>query len=252
MFPYLSLGPLSLPTPELSLILGFLFGTMLADRELKKSDYDPKYLDNLIWVLFLSGLVGARVSYLARNFSAFQGNFKSIFSLNPALLDPAGGFLIALTAGFIYLSKKHISYWKILDELSIFLSTFLVFINLADFASGNNHGQPTDLPWGIELWGEFRHPVQLYFIISGAIILAVVVFVFRQRHHSTGFTFLAFSVLVSASYLFLSHFRVPDYFLPGGIRLYQLLFWFLLVISLVAFNYLGKTWIPENNNDSKK
>ena len=130
MFPYLSIGPLSLPTPELFLILGFWLGTLLTDQKLKKTNLDRKLIDNLIWILLISGLFGARLSYIASNISAFQGNFKAIVSPNPALLDPSGGFLISITSGYLYLSRKQISLWKILDGLTFLFSPILISLSL--------------------------------------------------------------------------------------------------------------------------
>jgi phosphatidylglycerol:prolipoprotein diacylglycerol transferase len=250
MFPYLSFGPFSLPIPELSLIIGFWLGTVLIDHELKKSNIDQRLVDNLLWILLLSGLLGARLSYIARNISAFQGNLKAILSLNPALLDPAGGFLIALTSGYIFLSKNQISYWKILDGLVFVLSPILISLSFAKFASGKDYGLPTNLPWGITLWGEIRHPVQLYFIAAGIAVLLIIRFIYHQRNHIPGYTFLIFLSLTSGSYLFLNRFLLPHIYLPGGYRLYQVLFWMVLTISLALRIFLEKSFSQENSNGS--
>jgi prolipoprotein diacylglyceryltransferase len=251
MFPYLSIGPLSLPTPELCLILGFWLGTYLTDHESKKSNLDQKLMDNLIWILLISGLLGARLSYIARNITAFQGNLKGIISLNPALFDPAGGFLIALTAGLIFLSRKQIHYWKILDGLTLLISSILISLSLGKFASGKNYGLPTNMPWGINLWGEYRHPVQLYILVSGIITLIIAFVIYRRTSHLPGFTFLLFSAITSGTYLFFSRFMVTDSYLPGGYRTYQIFYWILLAICLSAMIYLSmNSWLRENGNGS--
>ena len=252
MFPYLSLGPLSLPVPELSLIVGFWLGTILLDHELTKSDLNKKMLDNLIWILLISGLLGARLSYLSRNISAFQGNFKAILSFNPALMDPAGGILISLTSGYVFLSKKQISYWKILDGLVFVLSPILISLSFAKFASGKDYGLPTKLPWGVNLWGEIRHPVQLYFLASGISALIIAVLIYRRRSHTPGFTFLVFSSCISGSYLFFSRYLVPDILLPGGFRLYQTLLWVFLTAFLGILIYLEKSQREEIDYGSSK
>ena len=252
MFPYLSIGPLSLPVPELSLIVGFWLGTLLTEHEIRMSNLDHKTIDNLIWILLISGLLGARVSYLARNFTAFQGNFKAIFSFNPALLDPSSGYLIALTSGFIFLSRKQISYWKILDGLTFLLSSMLISLSISKFASGKDYGLPTSLPWGINLWGEIRHPVQLYFLAAGIFTLIIVVYIYRRRYLAPGLTFLVFSALTSGGYLLLSRFRIPGPYLPGGYRLYQVIFWLFLAISLSLYIYFGRSKIWEKEHGSQE
>jgi phosphatidylglycerol:prolipoprotein diacylglycerol transferase len=250
MFPNLTIGPISLPIPEFSLLIGFWIGAILAGRAAKKSGLDHQLIDNLIWLILISGLLGARVSYLARNFSAFQGNLKAILSLNPALMDPSGGFLVAITSVYIFLSKKQISYLKVIDSLVFFISPLLISLNLARFASGNAYGLPTNLPWGINLWAEIRHPVQLYLGASGLIILIISMLIYQQKYHLPGYTFFLFSSLTSGAYLFFSRFITAKSYLPGGYRLYQIVFWLLLAISLGLWIQLERSLKQETANGS--
>ena len=232
MFPTINLGPLSIPTPEFILMLGFWLRYVLAERNAKRFQIDPHLLEKGLWICLLAGLVGARLSYVARASSAFQGNLLSIFSLNTNLLDPIGGLLISAAVGFLYVSNQRISLWVFLDSLSPFFAVLSVALSLSDLASGTGFGIPTTLPWGLSLWGELRHPVQIYYFISGFIALGVILTVKQTDKYQAGFVFLLFISLTTGFRLFFSGFQESAILFPGGIRPLQLVYWTILAISL--------------------
>ena len=165
MFPIISLGPLSLPAPAFILIIGYLAGSFLLDKKAKSFSIDSKIIDRALWIGTIFAFIGARLSYIAGFPAAFKGNLISIFSLNPALLDPVGGLLIGIGAVFLVISKQNTNYWAFLDSLTPLLGSLFPAYFLSRFASGNGYGVITDLPWGIHMWGAIRHPVQLYLAI---------------------------------------------------------------------------------------
>ncbi len=236
MFPTINLGPLSIPAPELILLLGFLLGSIFAERKSKHFNVDPNKVEKVLWICLFAGIIGARLSYIARSPSAFQGNFLSIFSLNPNLLDPVGGLLISTAVGFAYVSKQKISYWAILDSLTPFFAVTAISLSLSNFAAGTGFGTPTTLPWGISLWNELRHPVQIYHLVSSLIALFVVYSIRQTDEYQSGFTFLLFISLTSGFRLFFSGFQESASFIGDGIRLLQLAYWIILAISLFLLN----------------
>lgn len=232
MFPTINLGPLSIPSPEFIFLLGFWLGSVLAERNAKRFKIDPHLLEKVLWICLLAGLVAARFSYIARASSAFQGNLHSIFSLNPNLLDPVGGFLISAAVGFLYISNQRISLWAFLDSLSPFFAVLAAALSLSNFASGSGFGISTTLPWGLSLWGELRHPVQIYHFISGLIALGIILMVKQTDQRQSGYTFLLFISLTTGFRLFFSGFQESAILVFGGIRPLQLVYWTILAISL--------------------
>jgi len=232
MFPTINLGPLSLPAPELILILGFWLGSTFSERHAKQFNLDPLILDKTLWITLLSGIIGARLSYVARSSFAFEGNLLAIISLNPDLLDPAGGLLISAAVGFLYLSRQQISVKAFLDSLSPLLGVMAIALSLSNFASGRGFGTATFLPWGIELWGEIRHPVQVYYIIGGVLTLFFLLRFFRTKTYQPGIIFTAFLSLTSGYRLFFSGFQETRFVTFSGIRISQVVVWAILLISL--------------------
>lgn len=238
MFPVINIGPLSLPAPQLILLLGLWLGSSLAERQIKKTGGNTDILFKIIWGVFLAGIIGARLSFIARNPSAFQRQWISVFSLNPALLDPAGGAVVLLTVGYYLAVKYQVANWSVLDNLVPVIAVLAPSLYLSKFAAGSGFGMITNLPWGINLWGGTRHPVQIYYLISSLVVLYLVVFRSNSNQYQAGSTMLSFLLYTSGYLTILSSFQDPAGNLIGGFRVYQLISWLVLTACLIIYNNL--------------
>jgi phosphatidylglycerol:prolipoprotein diacylglycerol transferase len=250
LLPILSIGPVTLPLPPLLLIIGFWLGTILSDLFAKKTDIDPKNIDNLIWYSLISGVIGARIAFITRNPAAFKGNLISIVSINPNLFDHVSGILVAVSVGFVFVSKNKFSGWKILDILTPFFIVLFMSTNLSMFASGDGFGITTSMPWGIKLWGELRHPVQLYFALAGFLILSVIFFNSSALLTKPGRLFLLFSIMESSSFLFLSAFQENTEMIIFGLHLKQIIYWLILLVILIILWQHTKSVQLEDTDES--
>ena len=192
MFPVINLGPLSIPGPALFLIIGYLVGSFLLDKKATSFSMDSEIIDRALWIGTISALIGARLSFIAGSPAAFKGDLLSVLSLNPALLDPTGGLVIGIAAVILVITRQKTDYWLFLDSLTPFLGAMIPAYFLSRFASGNGYGFATNLPWGIQLWGAIRHPVQLYLAVAALIPLAIVLIYAPFKNQSPGSVFLLF------------------------------------------------------------
>jgi phosphatidylglycerol:prolipoprotein diacylglycerol transferase len=233
MIPSINLGPLSLPAPALILLAGFWLGIWLTQYKSRVLDIEAAFVDRLIWSCLAAGLIGARLSFLIRYPAAFQGDFISIFLLKPAMLDLPSGILLAAAVALFLVSRSSISLLRLLDGLTPFLGTMAAAVHFSHFASGSFFGVPTNLPWAIYLWNDFRHPVQLYFLAASLVILAYVSF--TRVINPQGRLFLSFLALTSGYMLFLSKYQVASNVF-WHLRTDQIAYWLLLLFSLVWLN----------------
>ena len=241
MLPIINLGPLTIPVPYFVLLLGIWLGAILTEDLAKKSGQDAEYLDKIIWGSIFAGLLGARVSFIARNTGAFENQWGSIFSLNLGLLDPAGGILIGLATGYFLAVRFKQSDWSLIDRLVPFAAVLTSTIFLANFASGSGYGSFTELPWGIDLWGGPRHPVQLYYLLSSLVVLYWVVKPSMGRDHLAGTKLLLFIIYTTGYLTLLSAFQDPGNNIIGGFRGLQLISWILFTFGLFIYNKLTIT-----------
>ena len=247
MFPILHIGPLSIPLPGLILILGIWLGITLAEKHSYKLGVSANTVYNLVFVSLVAGLVFARLSYVIRFPSSFFENPLTLILPNPNLFDVQGGIAGAILAAVIYGNRKKLGLWPTLDGLTPMFAVFFIALHLSNLASGNAYGSPTELPWGIKLWNETRHPTQLYEAVSACIILLIT---WPGRHWiskvSPGGLFLVFLALASFSRLICEAFRGDSLTIFGHYRLAQILSLVMLMVSLWVLHKK----IPEIPNEA--
>jgi prolipoprotein diacylglyceryltransferase len=101
------------------------------------------------------------------------------------------------------------------------------------------------LPWGIWLWGELRHPTQLYSAAAAALIAFSLYRGQRQFLQTPGvlaLTWLACTAFVS---ILLEPLRGDSIVIAAGLRMEQLTAWFVLAGALILIgrrlNVRGKS-----------
>ncbi len=233
MLPALQIGPLSLPTAPLALLLGIWLGLELAEKNAHRCGLSAPVIYNLVLSGIIGAVVGARLSYIITYSHVFLADPLSMLSPNPALLDPWGAALGAGVIALIYAQRRGLPLWRTLDALTPFLQVLMLSIAVMHFASGDAYGAPTSLPWGISLLGEKRHPTQIYEIFAAGAIL-MLLWPARQLSFKPGQYFLAVICLSALARLVIEAFRADSLLLPYGIRLAQAAAWGVLALGLLA------------------
>jgi phosphatidylglycerol:prolipoprotein diacylglycerol transferase len=244
MFPVLQLGPLAIQVPGLMYLLGLWLGLSLAEKFAPKRGLSADALYNLTFTGLIAGLLGARLGTIFQYPGAFIQSPLGLFSLNPGLFDPFGGFAVALIAMLIYGQRKKLSFWPTLDALTPVFALLMVGAALAHAASGQAFGAETTLSWGIELWGATRHPTQFYELGLALVILALLGWKSKDNRLANGALFLLFLALTAGSRLFLEAFHGDSALVFGGIRSAQAVAWVLLAAALIGLDRLERKHIP--------
>lgn len=248
MFPILQIGPLAIQVPGLIILAGLWLGLSLAERRAKKRESNPSVLYNLVFVGIISGVIGARLAYALNYPDAFAANPSSLISINLGLFDPFAGAVIAVGAMLIYGVRKRLSLWNTLDALTPLLAVLAVAQGISHLASGSSFGSPTAVPWGIQLWGSFRHPTQVYEIILAALILIVVMYIDTTKWgRIPEFLFLVFLTSSAASRLFIEAFRGDSMLIGNGLRIAQIVSWIILACCLILISRRIQSIQIENN-----
>lgn len=238
MLPVLNIGPLAIQTPGLVILIGLWLGLSLAEKYAGRRGVTPALLYNLVFVGLVAGVIGARLSYLARYPEAFASSPLNLLSLNPGLLDPGGGLAVGAIAGLIYAQRKNMEFWQTLDALTPLLMVMTIALGVSHLASGAAFGAATEAPWAVELWGARRHPSQVYEILAASTVLLVLWPGRWSEKAPAGRYFLLFVALNAASRLFLEAFRGDSVLLAGGWRIAQAAAWLVLAGSLWGLHRL--------------
>lgn len=221
------------PRHLILLVAALWLGMWLAEKRAGRHIISKEALNNLVYASLLAFIIGGRLLYALTQFPAFMRSPLSIFSLNTDLFDPAAALVAAVITGIVYGRRQRLALWSTLDALTPLFATIAIGLSLAHLAAGSAFGSPTDIPWGMELWGAIRHPSQIYELIASILILGLVWF--RRPAARPGLSFLVFAAFTAGARLLLEAFRGDSLFVLGGLRLPQIIAWAVLLAAIVLF-----------------
>jgi phosphatidylglycerol:prolipoprotein diacylglycerol transferase len=256
MFPVLQVGSLSIQMPGLLLLVGFWLGLSQIERRAEYYGSSSKQLDDLVFWGAICGVAAARLSYVVRFPTVFGNHWLDLISLDTSLFDVPAGLVTAVLAGLIIGQRKKL---RLLDTLDAFvpgLAVMLIAVGLAHAASGEAYGMPTQLPWGIWLWGEIRHPTQVYEVLAAIGILAILTPKYSKGAGAVpkalipGQIFFRFLAMFAGAAIFLESFRGDSAVIFGQLRIAQLEGLALLGFSLWQLYRLEKN--REESSDELK
>jgi 2-amino-4-hydroxy-6-hydroxymethyldihydropteridine diphosphokinase len=235
MFPMINVGPVAIQAVGFILLISFFIGTWLTGKMAENLGTNAQSIENSIFYGLLTGILSARIGFMLINPSVFINNPLSLLSLTPSMLDTSFGILVGILTAIILAQKKHLPLWPTLDTLTPLILLIFLGVHLANYANGNAYGRPTELPWGIQLWNAVRHPVQLYAVLLGTVLLCGLLIKTRWLK-STGFrqSGVLFNLVladIAMITLFTRAFSAEKILL-GSLDFYQLLAFFVLIGSL--------------------
>lgn len=185
MFPILfrlpipGIGPVTIHTYGVMLVVAFLVAIWVARRLATREGIDPDHVVDLGVYVILGGLVGAKIlllivdrGFYTRQFtniledgggpvgqwlSPYLGQFGAgigtIARMSVSLLQAGGVFYGGMIAGVLvglwYMRRHGIAVWKAADVIAPAVAVAHAFGRVGCFAAGCCYGIPTDLPWGV-------------------------------------------------------------------------------------------------------
>lgn len=164
------LGPATVTWYGIFVALGFWLGAWTAARRAPKVSIHPDTVWDLLWVLIVGGIVGARalyvMTYWERDFR--HAPWSEIFMVHHGGLVFHGGFLVATAAGFSWCAWKKVPAWTMADILAPSLALGHALGRVGCLLNGCCYGRQCELPWAWhypkvhETRGLPVHPTQLY------------------------------------------------------------------------------------------
>ncbi len=199
--PVLELGPLSVAWHGLMIAVGIGVGAWLARRFARERRLDTEALFDLVVLLSLSGIVGARLLWLVESGSISDpGEW-----LGTRGFSFYGGILFGLPALAIYLRRERLGV-RYLDALAAGFPLGMAVGRIGDVINGEHFGPPSELPWAIRYThpdaevpsGALAyHPGGLYELVLALAILALL-WPLRRRFTTPGVLLWTVIALYSA------------------------------------------------------
>lgn len=147
MMPYLfKIGNFELRIYSLMIIIGLLICIFMAGRKMVKMGYKKEYLENMIIVVFIAALIGARIYYVIFQWDFYKNNPLEIFAVWHGGLAIHGGVIMGFIAALIYSHYLKIKVMLFGDLIAPWLLFGQGLGRLGNFANGEAHGVPTITP----------------------------------------------------------------------------------------------------------
>lgn len=164
------LGPLTVTWYGLFVAGGFWLGAWTAARRGPRAGVTSETVWDLLWVLILAGIVGARALYVATYWDRDFRNqpLSEIFMVHHGGLVFHGGFLAATAAAFAWCAWRKVRAWDMADVLAPSLALGHAVGRIGCLLNGCCHGRACEWPWAIHYPGSHEsrgagvHPTQLY------------------------------------------------------------------------------------------
>ncbi len=201
---------LSPKTYALVILVGIVVATIMTSRRLTSRGAEPGIvLDIVLWVVPL-GIIGARAYHVLTHPSDYFGAGKDLVHVLYVWeggLAIFGGLIGGAIGLFIGCRLTGIRFWSFADALAPGLLLAQAFGRLGNYFNHELFGQPTDLPWGLEIEstnaafpaglpdGTLFHPTFLYEILWNLLGVAVILIV-EKKWSSTKRTIAGLTISV--------------------------------------------------------
>jgi phosphatidylglycerol:prolipoprotein diacylglycerol transferase len=239
MLPALDIRGIAFPTGKLMLLVGFWLAVHVAEALAKRRGGDGAGITNALLLGAGVGLLGARLSYVVQHLAAYVRTPMALFVFSNQGLSWIEGLLIGLLAIFVVLRRKRIALGDAADALVPALAVFWGIAGFGAFLSGDAYGQPTTVAWGVFLWNDYRHPVQLYELMAGGLVF-MVLGILAPRTPYPGWIALVGLALLGIARLFIEGFRGDPATTVDGLRVAQLWAFGLTLLALWGLYYLQR------------
>ncbi|MFI5371188.1 MAG: prolipoprotein diacylglyceryl transferase [Candidatus Eisenbacteria bacterium] len=194
-------GWLHIRSYGLMLALAFLVGTLLALREAARLHLDEDRVVNVILVVLVSSVLGARALYVLEHVGEFKRQWSGMLAVWQGGLTLYGGVVAGTLGGLLAARRFGLPMWTLADALTPSFALGTAFGRVGCFLNGCCYGHPTSLPWGVRFpsdsfaaleFGDTPvHPSQLYFAAAG-LVLFVAAWWGRTRARVPGMLFWSF------------------------------------------------------------
>lgn len=235
-------------------VLALLSALFIAKWVVKrdKLPFKEKELDDYFIWIEVGVILGARIGYIVfydpnlsyylthpwQMFNPFvDGTFVGIrgMSYHGAVI----GFLLG-TWGYCIRHKT--SPWSYLDLVGISVPFGYIFGRIGNFLNKELIGRYTDMPWGINVLGDLRHPSQLYEAFLEGVLVFIIIFSYRRYKKFNGELIVLYGALYSMARFIAEFWRQPDFqigFIYGGwLTQGQLLSFGMFLVSILLYLYL--------------
>lgn len=229
MYPEICrIGPFTVYSYGLMLVIAFLVATFLACLQAKKERVSPDVILNLTFGAFVSGVIGARLFYVAENLPHYLADLPEIVMFQRGGLSWFGGLISGVGFSIFYIKYKRLPVYRILDLISPFVALAQGIGRVGCLLNGCCFGDESSLI-----------PVQLYSSVALVAIYAGLRSL-QEKPHRAGEVFYAYLILYSVKRFIVEFLRQDNPRILDGLTLFHFLSLALFFTALPLYLHLRK------------
>ncbi len=233
------LGPFTIYSYGLALALAFVTAAALARTEAKRKGLNPDIIFNFLFLVFISGVIGARIFYIIENFGFYAKNPLEAVMLERGGLAWFGGLIAATIVGVAYLRKKRLFVYKTLDLIVPFVALGQAIGRIGCLLNGCCFGRESWFGIYFKTHSAILLPTQAYSSLLLILIFIILRFL-QERPHKAGEIFFTYLLLYSLKRFFIEFWRADNPHIFLGFSLFHILSLFLLLSSLISLILIRK------------
>ena len=241
MLPVLQIGPLSLPTYPLALLLAGWIALEVGARAARRLGLDGDHIYNVGVYALAAGAIGGRLGHVVAYWPAYRTQLLEIFGFNSRafLLWPAAAAALVVASGYLY--RQRLPLARMLDAAAPGALAGAAVASLGALLAGRAYGAAARVPWAVNPWGVSRHPSQVYEALAALAVAGLVLRMIRQGSRPGAAALVALAGYGLSRWL-LEPFRAPEVSatILGGLRSAQVLGLAAALIALWGLRVLGR------------
>jgi phosphatidylglycerol:prolipoprotein diacylglycerol transferase len=254
------LGPFALRWYGLLIALAVLFGLALATRLGRERGIEAGLIADLLPLLVLGAVIGARLYYVLFEWRQYQGQWLEMFAIWRGGIAIHGALLGGTLTLILFCRWRRQAFWPLLDVLVPAVALGQAIGRWGNFFNSEAFGLPTQLPWKLTIPLEHRpaaflaqssfHPTFLYESLWNLGVCALLLSLFQQASRGrlslpAGALSCVYLMAYSSGRVWIEGLRLDPLclfseppFCQGGLRMAQ-----LMSLLLISLGGLGLWWL---------
>jgi phosphatidylglycerol---prolipoprotein diacylglyceryl transferase len=256
----IQLGPLALRWYGLLIALAVLAGLALATRLGRRRGIEPSLIADLLPLLVLGAVLGARLYYVLLEWRQYSQDWMSALAIWRGGIAIHGALIGGVATIIFYCRWHRQRFWPLLDVLVPAVALGQAIGRWGNFFNSEAFGLPTDLPWKLSiplanrpvqfLSEPYFHPTFLYESLWNLGVCVLLLLLIRAESHGrlrlpAGALSCIYLMAYSSGRFWIEGLRldplclvgVPP-FCAGGLRMAQ-----VMSLLLIALGGLGLWWL---------
>lgn len=246
---------------SIMIFLGLLVGGTIIMKEAKRNKLSDDFMTNLILFLIVFAVIGARLYYVAFNWSYYSSNLIDIIKIWEGGLAIHGGIIFGVIFLIIYSKKYKVDTFRLMDIIVPGLIIGQAIGRWGNFFNGEAHGgvvtleylQSLHLPQfiidGMHINSLYYHPTFLYESLWCLLGFIFLMLIRRRKYQKVGQTTALYLIWYGIGRFFIEGLRT-DSLMLNNFRVAQIVSIAFVVIGLILFivKGLGSKFDNQYNN----